>query len=65
MLAMPHRNGASAGGEVVLHAAAGEPKQLWELPDSTHIRGLFSHPKEYQNKVLTFFDQALLPGNAD
>jgi pimeloyl-ACP methyl ester carboxylesterase len=48
----------------VYYAAAGEPKQLWELPDSTHIRGLFSHPKEYQDKVLTFFEQALLPGNA-
>jgi len=49
----------------IYYAAAGEPKQLWELPDSTHIRGLFSHSKEYQNKVLTFFDQALLPGNTD
>ena len=49
----------------IYYAAAGEPKQLWELPDSTHIRGLFSHPKGYQDKVLTFFDQALLSRNTD
>ena len=49
----------------IYYAAAGEPKQLWELPDSTHIRGLFSHPEEYQDKVLTFFDHALLQGNTD
>jgi len=54
---------AEIGLNRVYYAAAGEPKQLWELPDSTHIRGLFSHPKEYQAKVLTFFGQALLPGN--
>jgi len=49
----------------IYYAAAGEPKHLWELPDSTHIRGLFSHPQEYQDKVLTFFDQALLSRNTD
>jgi pimeloyl-ACP methyl ester carboxylesterase len=49
----------------IYYVAAGEPKQLWELPDSTHIRGLFSHPKEYQDKLLTFFDQALLRRNMD
>ena len=71
---IPSQNGtaiiaAHARGEIkfnrIYYAVAGEPKQLWELPDSTHIRGLFSHPEEYQDKVLTFFDQALLPGNAN
>jgi hypothetical protein len=41
----------------IYYAAAGEPKQLWELPDSTHIRGLDTHPEEYQDKVLTSFDR--------
>lgn len=49
----------------IYYAAAGEPKQLWELPDSTHIRGLDTHPEEYQDKVLTLFDRALLAGNTD
>lgn len=49
----------------IYYDAAGEPKQLWELPDSTHIGGLFSHSVEYQAQVLAFFDRALVAGNAD
>lgn len=45
----------------MFYALAGEPKTLWELPDSGHIAGLFTHPDEYQQRMLAFFDAALLP----
>jgi dienelactone hydrolase len=38
---------------------AGEPKALWEVPDAGHTRGLSVRPREYQRRVLTFFDLAL------
>lgn len=43
----------------IYYAAAGEPKTLWLLPKSSHIRGLFTDSKEYQSRVLRFFDEAL------
>jgi fermentation-respiration switch protein FrsA (DUF1100 family) len=49
----------------IYYAAAGEPKELWELPDTAHIHGLFTHSKQYQEKVLATFDRALLPGSTD
>jgi hypothetical protein len=41
--------------------AAGEPKTLW-LGDGAghHIDALFESPKEYEQRVIGFFDQALL-----
>jgi uncharacterized protein len=55
------RNGL--GGEELnrqFYAAAGEPKTLWEISDAGHTGGLDAHPEEYERRVITFFDDALL-----
>jgi hypothetical protein len=41
--------------------AAGEPKTLWEIPESRHVGGLAARPAEYERRVIAFFDDALLP----
>jgi fermentation-respiration switch protein FrsA (DUF1100 family) len=40
-------------------AAAGEPKTLWEIPESKHVGGLAARPAEYERRVIGFFDRAL------
>jgi hypothetical protein len=42
------------------YAAAGEPKTLWEIPESGHVGGLSARPGEYERRVTRFFDRALL-----
>jgi hypothetical protein len=42
------------------YAAAGEPKTLWEIPESGHVGGLSARPAEYERRVVAFFDEALL-----
>jgi uncharacterized protein len=39
-----------------------QPKQIWEVPDAGHIDGLDSQPEEYEQRVIDFFDEALLGG---
>jgi uncharacterized protein len=41
--------------------AAGQPKALWEIPESGHVGGLEARPAEYERRVTRFFDEALLP----
>ena len=41
--------------------AAGQPKTLWEIPESKHVGGLRARPAEYERRVVGFFDEALLP----
>jgi uncharacterized protein len=41
--------------------AAGEPKTLWEIPESKHVGGLAARPAEYERRVIGFFDRALRP----
>ncbi|NTW01731.1 MAG: alpha/beta fold hydrolase [Oscillochloris sp.] len=41
-------------------AAARAPKDLWELPDVGHGEGLSKHPAAYTQRVIRFFDTALL-----
>jgi hypothetical protein len=41
-------------------AAAGHPKTLWEIPESGHVGGLSARPREYERRVVGFFDRALL-----
>jgi hypothetical protein len=43
------------------YKAAGEPKQLWEIPESKHVGGLDARPQEYERRVIGFFDAALRP----
>jgi uncharacterized protein len=40
--------------------AAGEPKALWEIPESGHVGGQEARPAEYERRVTRFFDEALL-----
>jgi fermentation-respiration switch protein FrsA (DUF1100 family) len=42
------------------YAAAGEPKDLWFDPDVGHVSFLKSYPDEYERRVVSFFDAALL-----
>jgi MYXO-CTERM domain-containing protein len=42
------------------YKAAGEPKTLWEIPESKHVGGLEARPVEYERRVTRFFDDALL-----
>jgi hypothetical protein len=41
------------------YAAAGEPRTLWEIPEAGHTGGIQSRPREYEQRVVAFFDQAL------
>jgi uncharacterized protein len=36
------------------------PKEIWEVPDSGHIGGIDARPKDYERRVVDFFDRALL-----
>jgi hypothetical protein len=56
--------GSHQAGEAQLNPiyfeAAGEPKELWVIPDAGHTEGLAAHPDEYEARVIGFFDRALL-----
>jgi alpha/beta superfamily hydrolase len=36
------------------------PSRLWEMPDAMHTGGLKAYPREYESRVVDFFDEALL-----
>jgi pimeloyl-ACP methyl ester carboxylesterase len=48
----------------VWFAAAKQPKQLYELPNAAHTRGLAAHPHEYEARVVGFLDRALFGRDA-
>jgi uncharacterized protein len=55
--------GHGQGGEELsadYYEAAGEPKTLWEIPEAGHTGGIEARPKEYEQRVIGFFDDALL-----
>ena len=41
------------------YAAAGQPKQIWEVPNGQHIAGITTEPSEYERRVIGFFDREL------
>ena len=45
------------------YSAAGEPKALWIIPEADHINGMSVKPQEYEERIVRFFDQALLKNN--
>jgi hypothetical protein len=45
------------------YAAAGEPKAVWRVPGSRHTGGIDARPAEYEQRVVAFFDRALLEAN--
>ncbi|HXV35151.1 MAG TPA: CocE/NonD family hydrolase [Gaiellaceae bacterium] len=57
--------GHGQGGEDLTpeyFAAAAEPKELWEIPEAGHTGGLDARPREYEERVVGFLDEALLGG---
>ena len=35
-------------------------KELWEVPGAGHVGGIDAQPAEYEQRVVSFFDEALL-----
>ena len=55
--------GHGAGGEEFnpdLYQAAGTPKALWQIPEASHTGGFEARPREYEQRVVGFFNRALL-----
>ncbi|MGZ8769002.1 alpha/beta hydrolase [Aeromicrobium sp.] len=44
------------------YEAAGQPKTMWLVPGATHTGGIDAQPTEYEQRVVEFFDDALLGG---
>jgi dienelactone hydrolase len=44
------------------YASAHEPKAIWQVPGSGHVGGIVARPKEYERRVVGFFDRTLLKG---
>jgi uncharacterized protein len=42
------------------YEAATAPKELWEVPGSDHMNGIDAQPQEYERRIVSFFDRALL-----
>jgi uncharacterized protein len=42
------------------YRSAREPKAIWEVHGSGHVGGITARPKEYERRVIGFFDRALL-----
>jgi hypothetical protein len=50
-------------GEILNRAfydTAGPPKNLWEVPGAAHTAALSAQPRQYERRVVGFFDRALL-----
>jgi fermentation-respiration switch protein FrsA (DUF1100 family) len=43
----------------LLYSKAKDPKELWLIPETPHVRAYQTQGKEYQTKILTFFDKYL------
>lgn len=44
----------------LFYEAAGEPKELWELPNGRHAAGFLQGSREYMQRVIRFFEKTLL-----
>jgi fermentation-respiration switch protein FrsA (DUF1100 family) len=42
------------------YASAGKPKAIWEVPGAAHTGGIDALPREYERRVIAFFDHTLL-----
>jgi uncharacterized protein len=40
--------------------AARDPVELWDLPDVNHTKAINERPAQYEQRVVGFFDRALL-----
>ena len=51
------------GGEELsqdFYESAGEPKDVWKVPEGGHVGGAEARPREYERRMIAFFDEALL-----
>jgi len=51
------------GGEELskdYYESANAPKSVWEVPGATHTGGIDARPREYERRMIGFFDTALL-----
>jgi fermentation-respiration switch protein FrsA (DUF1100 family) len=51
------------GGEELsqdFYESAREPKAVWQVPEASHTGGIEARPREYERRVVGFFDEALL-----
>jgi dienelactone hydrolase len=51
------------GGEELsqeYYESAREPKSVWKVPGADHVGGAEARPREYERRIVDFFDQALL-----
>jgi hypothetical protein len=44
------------------HRLAGGPASIWAIDDAMHIQGITAHPREYEKRVVGFFDTTLAAG---
>jgi dienelactone hydrolase len=53
------QGGSERGPNRGFYAVARGPKAIWEVPDAQHIAGITTHPREYERRVVGFFDRNL------
>jgi hypothetical protein len=47
------------------YAAAGKPKEIWEVPGAQHVGGITTQPAAYERRVIGFFDRWLGDGRSE
>jgi uncharacterized protein len=55
--------GNGGGGEELnpdYYRAASAPKTIWKIAEAGHVGGFQARPREYEQRVIRFFDRALL-----
>ena len=63
-----HSSANGLGGEELnpqYHGALKGPKAIWDIPESSHTGGFAARPKEYERRVVGFFDRALRSSGSD
>ena len=57
-----HTSGKGIGGEELnpsYFAALRGPKAIWDIPEASHTGGIDARPREYERRVLGFFERSL------
>ena len=60
--------GHGAGGEEFnddYYRAASAPKRIWRIAEAKHTGGFAARPRDYERRVVGFFDEALQPRAPD
>ena len=50
----------SEGMNPVYQRLAGDNASIWKIPEAQHMQGINTRPQEYEQRVIGFFDDALL-----